>query len=93
MELRRSKRRRIEKNLKSFFTFLVEGEPKTYKEGMLSLDAPFWKEAINDEYETILQNNTRVLSNLPPGDKPIGCKWVLGRNSNQMGELINTKLD
>ena len=32
-----------------FCSFLLEDDPKTYCEAMRSIDAPFWKEAINDE--------------------------------------------
>ncbi|KAI5322564.1 hypothetical protein L3X38_031636 [Prunus dulcis] len=58
-ELRRSKRARVEKIFgDDFYTFLVEGDPTTYKEAVMSVDAPFWKDAINDEFQSIIQNNT-----------------------------------
>ncbi|GJZ13829.1 zinc finger, CCHC-type containing protein [Tanacetum coccineum] len=34
------------------------------------------KEAIDDEIDSIMENNTWVLSDLPPGSKPLGCKWI-----------------
>nr|GEX66054.1 zinc finger, CCHC-type [Tanacetum cinerariifolium] len=34
------------------------------------------KEAINDEMDSILGNNTWMLVDLPPGCKPLGCKWI-----------------
>nr|GEV70205.1 zinc finger, CCHC-type [Tanacetum cinerariifolium] len=37
------------------------------------------KEAINDEMDFIMGNNTWVLANLPPGYKPLGCKWNFKR--------------
>ncbi|GJX98716.1 zinc finger, CCHC-type containing protein [Tanacetum coccineum] len=37
------------------------------------------KEAINDEMESIMGNNTWVLADLPPGCKPLGCKWIFKR--------------
>ncbi|GKD37880.1 zinc finger, CCHC-type containing protein [Tanacetum coccineum] len=40
-------------------------------------DVSFWKEAINDEMDSIMGNNTWVLADLPPGCKPLGCKWIL----------------
>ncbi|GJT42842.1 zinc finger, CCHC-type containing protein [Tanacetum coccineum] len=39
----------------------------------------FWvkkKEAINNEMDSIMENNTWILSDLPPGCKPLGCKWI-----------------
>ena len=50
--------------------------PKTYKEALSSRDSSFWKEAINDEIDSLLSNGTWVLVDLPPKCKPIGCKWV-----------------
>nr|GEV70206.1 zinc finger, CCHC-type [Tanacetum cinerariifolium] len=40
---------------------------------------PKEKEAINDEMDFIMGNNTWVLANLPPGCKPLGCKWIFKR--------------
>ncbi|GKB07087.1 zinc finger, CCHC-type containing protein [Tanacetum coccineum] len=52
---------------------------RTYDEAMQSRDAAFWKEAIDDEIGSIMENNTWVLSDLPPGCKPLGCKWIFKR--------------
>ena len=41
---------------------------------MKSRDVAFWKEAI-DEISSIMQNNTLVLSDLPPGCEPL-CKTL-----------------
>ena len=43
----------------------VKGDPKTFKEAMASRDSTFWKEAINDETDSLLANNTWVLTDLP----------------------------
>nr|GEX63254.1 retrovirus-related Pol polyprotein from transposon 17.6 [Tanacetum cinerariifolium] len=51
-------------------------DPKTFDEAMKSHDVAFWKEAINDEMESIMGNNTWVLADLPLGCKPLGCKWI-----------------
>nr|GEV36037.1 zinc finger, CCHC-type [Tanacetum cinerariifolium] len=37
------------------------------------------KEAINDEMDSIMGNNTWVLADLPPGCKPLGYKWIFKR--------------
>nr|GEU66580.1 hypothetical protein [Tanacetum cinerariifolium] len=37
------------------------------------------KEAINDEMDSIMGNNTWVLVDLPLGCKPHGCKWIFKR--------------
>ncbi|GJT59569.1 pol polyprotein [Tanacetum coccineum] len=35
-----------------------------------------WKEAIKSEIDSILQNHTWELMDLPPGCKPLGYKWI-----------------
>jgi len=74
-DLRRSKRPRKEKSFgDNFYTYLVDNDPLTYSEAISSSDSSFWKEAIDVELNSILQNKTWILVDLPPGAKPIGCK-------------------
>ncbi|KAK3043905.1 hypothetical protein RJ639_000604 [Escallonia herrerae] len=91
-ELRRSKRARIENTHgPDFYQFLVEGsrnegdyshmynvehDPLTYREAITSRDSDLWQEAINDKIESIISNQTWVLTDLSSGFKPIGCKWI-----------------
>jgi hypothetical protein len=65
----------------------TEEDPKCFNEAMSSRDAAFWKEAVNDEMDSILSNNTWVLVDLPPGSKPIGCKWVFRRKYTTDGSI------
>ena len=75
LEPRKSKRAKIAKDFgPDFLTFLNEEERQTYKAALESSEAPYWKEAIQSEMESIMQNNTWELVNLPPGNKPIGHK-------------------
>ncbi|BBN67388.1 hypothetical protein Prudu_63S000500 [Prunus dulcis] len=66
-------------------------DPRTYKEAVMSVDAPFWKEAINDEFQSIIQNNTWMLTNLPAGNKVIGCKWVFRKKLKPDGSIDKYK--
>ncbi|BBN68596.1 transposable element gene [Prunus dulcis] len=66
-------------------------DPTTYKEAVMSVDAPFWKEAINDEFQSIIQNNTWMLTNLPAGNKAIGCKWVFRKKLKPDGSIDKYK--
>ena len=59
---------------KMMISLAMESDPLTYEEAMKSQDVAFWKEAIDDEMDSIRGNNTWVLSDLPPSSKPIGCK-------------------
>ena len=73
MEPRRSKRARVEKDFGSdYYVFNIEENPQNLKEALTSLDAIFWKEAVNDEMESLISNRTWKLIDLPSGCMTIG---------------------
>ncbi|GJW95411.1 zinc finger, CCHC-type containing protein, partial [Tanacetum coccineum] len=49
------------------------------------------KEAIDDEIGSIMENNTWVLSDLPYGCKPLGCKWIFKRKMKVNGTIDKFK--
>ncbi|PWA92773.1 zinc finger, CCHC-type [Artemisia annua] len=73
------------------YCFIVEDDPKTFEEAMKSQDVAFWKEAINDEMDSIMGNNTWVLVDLPPGCKPLGCKWIFKKKMKVDGTIEKFK--
>ena len=74
-----------------FIAWQGEPDPKTYNEAMRSQDASFWEEAINDEMDSIMGNNTWKLVDLPPGSKPIGCKWIFKKKMKVDGTIEKFK--
>ncbi|KAL8154536.1 hypothetical protein AgCh_000052 [Apium graveolens] len=48
-------------------------EPTSYEEAVID---PRWRDAMAKELDALQKNNTWILVDLPPGKKPIGCKWV-----------------
>nr|GEW68070.1 zinc finger, CCHC-type [Tanacetum cinerariifolium] len=73
------------------YCFNVEDDPKTFDEAMKSQDVAYWKEAINDEMESIIGNNTWVLTDLPPGCRPLECKWIFKRKLKVDGTVEKFK--
>nr|KAJ0189849.1 hypothetical protein LSAT_V11C800451850 [Lactuca sativa] len=73
------------------YCFNIEEDPKTFSETMASRDVHFWKEAIHDEIDSIMHNNTWVLADLPPGCKALGCKWILKRKMKVDGTIDKYK--
>ncbi|GJX67112.1 zinc finger, CCHC-type containing protein [Tanacetum coccineum] len=73
------------------YCYSIEEDPRTYNEAMQSRDSAFWKEAIDDEIGSIMENNTWVLSDLPPGCKPLGCKWIFKRKMKVDGTIDKFK--
>ncbi|GJX36181.1 zinc finger, CCHC-type containing protein [Tanacetum coccineum] len=73
------------------YCYSIEEDPRTYDEAMQSRDATFWKEAIDDEIGSIMENNTWVLSDLPPRCKTLGCKWIFKRKMKVDGTIDKFK--
>ena len=91
-EPRRSKRARVEKSFgDDFTTFLLEKEPQTYTEAVSSSEGFLWKEAIKSEVDSILQNHTWELVDLPPGCRPLGSKWIFKRKMKPDGSVDKYK--
>nr|GEV61343.1 hypothetical protein [Tanacetum cinerariifolium] len=49
------------------------------------------KEEIDDEIGSIMENNTWVQSDLAPGCKPLGCKWIFKRKMKVDGTVDKFK--
>ena len=73
------------------YCFIIEEDPKTFTEAMTSRDVAFWKEAIQDEMDSIINNNTWELSDLPPGCKALGNRWIFKRKIKVDGSIDKFK--
>ena len=92
VEPKRSKTARIEKSFgTNFLMYMLEREPQTYKEAVKSTKGLLWKEANKREIDSILQNHTWELVDLPPGCKPLSSKWVFKRKRKVDGSIEKYK--
>lgn len=66
-------------------------EPKTFKEAMLSIDSEQWSEAMNNEINSLKENETWEMVNLPKGRKAIPCKWIYRIKTNPDGSIDKYK--
>ncbi|GJX02847.1 zinc finger, CCHC-type containing protein [Tanacetum coccineum] len=55
-------------------------------------ETPEPRRAIDDEIGSIMENNTWVLSDLPHGCKPLGCKWIFKRKMKVNGTIDKFRL-
>ena len=55
-------------------------EPLTHREAMSIVDTPWWKEACEEEYQSLRDNNVWMVVEFPPGKKAVGSKWVFKLN-------------
>ncbi|WKA11227.1 hypothetical protein VitviT2T_028751 [Vitis vinifera] len=84
-------------NKASASTYMLEssnlwhGEPQTFKEAVNSTEGLMWKEAIKSEIDSILQNHTWELVDLPPGCKPLSSKWIFKRKMKVDGSIDKYK--
>ncbi|GJX29094.1 putative RNA-directed DNA polymerase [Tanacetum coccineum] len=92
LDMPRSKRARTEKSFgPDFVSFMVENEPTSYREAVTSSEGQQWREAIKSEIESILQNHTWELVDLPPGCKPLGYKWIFKNKMKADGTIDKYK--
>ncbi|GJT58722.1 zinc finger, CCHC-type containing protein [Tanacetum coccineum] len=86
-EPRKSKRARKAKSYGSDFRlYLVEGS-----RDHIGSQYSYCYKAIDDEIGSIIENNTWVLSDLPIGCKPLGCKWIFKRKMKVNGTIDKFK--
>ncbi|KAF3618126.1 putative UDP-glucose flavonoid 3-O-glucosyltransferase 6-like [Capsicum annuum] len=58
---------------------------------MASSDSSFWKEAADSDIDSILRNYMWELVDLPPGNKPLGSKWIFQRKMKADGTIDKYK--
>jgi len=63
-------------------------EPQHYRE---AVSDPGWREAMEKEIQALNANNTWKIVSLPPGKKPIDCKWVYQAKYKADGSLERLK--
>ncbi|CAI7807082.1 unnamed protein product, partial [Closterium sp. NIES-53] len=66
-------------------------EPKTLAEALSGLDAEKWKQSVKEEYDSLLENETWELCELPPGKKAISSKLIFRHKYGPDGELTRYK--
>ena len=66
-------------------------EPATLKKALESNHAENWKAAADSEYQSLMENETWELVELPPGRKAITCKWVFKVKHDENGKIDRFK--
>ncbi|KAL7282593.1 hypothetical protein ACG7TL_004064 [Trametes sanguinea] len=73
-------------------SFVAYGdEPTSYEEAMSSPEANEWHDAMIKELESIASLGSFKLTELPPGRKAIGTKWVFLKKRDTDGNVIRYK--
>ncbi|CAI7932872.1 unnamed protein product [Closterium sp. NIES-54] len=66
-------------------------ELETLAEALSGPDAEKWKQSVKEEYESLLENETWELCELPPGKKAISSKLIFRHKYGPDGELTRYK--
>ncbi|CAI7749291.1 unnamed protein product [Closterium sp. NIES-53] len=66
-------------------------EPKTLAEALSRPDAEKWKQSVKEEYDSLLENETWELCELPPGKKAISSKLIFRHKYGPDGALTRYK--
>lgn len=66
-------------------------EPRTFKEAVESKNAKQWNDAMEEELNSIKENGTWQLTDLPAGRKAIGSKWVYKIKLDENGKIVRHK--
>jgi len=68
-----------------------EMEPTSYEQAIGCPASKKWKEAMQEEYESLMENGTWSLMKLPQGRKSIGSKWVFKLKRDEHGVVNRHK--
>jgi hypothetical protein len=66
-------------------------EPKTYRQARESPHWPDWKKAMDDEINSLNENNVWEVVPRPQGRRIVDGKWVFKAKGNALGELERFK--
>lgn len=66
-------------------------DPEHFRDVELRDDSSKWKAAMNDEYNSLIENRTWDLVKIPAGRKPIKSKWVFKTKRDDKGEIVRYK--
>lgn len=58
------------------YCYRVCDVPQTFKETMTSNESQMWAKAMEEEINSLQENNTFILATLPEGKHSVGGRWV-----------------
>ena len=64
---------------------MVSNVPQTFREAVTSFDLKEWVDAMDEEMNSLRDDNTFTLTALPEGKKAVGGRWVFTIKSNADG--------
>lgn len=95
-EERTSRRRSPSTRLKDTYVYVASTptdnvEPKTREEALTCDQAEFWRKAMDDEYASLINNDTWSVQTPPPTIRPIPVKWIYKIKKDAYGNVERFK--
>lgn len=95
-EIRRSTRKKTQRVIEGAIVYSaissnVDDEPTTYEEVLKRSDKNQWLNAMKSEYQSLIENSTWDLVQLPPNRKTIKSKWVYKLKKDAAGNISKYK--
>jgi len=66
-------------------------EPLSYREALKSEDSDKWLTAMKEEYDSLINQNTWEMAQLPENRRAIQCKWVFKKKYDTLGNVQRFK--
>ncbi len=66
-------------------------KPQNIEEALTCENSKEWECAMQEEYDSLMANNTWTLEPPPAGRKPVSCKWVFKIKQGANGEVEHYK--
>lgn len=85
----RSRRKESDNPQSNLASGIKDDVPSSYRQAMESEESQQWMEAMIEEYNSLMAHNSWELVELPPGVKPVKCRWVYTRKA--MGDAQRWK--
>ena len=63
--------------------------PVTYADTLKSKDSAEWKDAMDSEMKSLVENEVYTVTTLPPGKKAIGSRWVYSVKKDPEGNTLH----
>ncbi|KAF0687836.1 hypothetical protein As57867_020405, partial [Aphanomyces stellatus] len=74
-----------------FSVDVINDTPQSFADIEASPNKQAWLDATQDEYNSLLNNGTWVLTDLPPGRKALACKWLWRNKFDAVGRFTKYK--
>ncbi|UYV61249.1 hypothetical protein LAZ67_1004106 [Cordylochernes scorpioides] len=78
----------------SYACYVHDQEPLNYEDAIVGQDSKQWKLAMDDEFNSLMKNQTWTYVTLPSDRKAIACKWVykIKQNADGSNKMFKARL-